>query len=374
MLSASAQETLNVGNCPKPTLPGGYWTETYNDNVNTLTCDNFVFSHLPAGPGASWGGYYWDGFTYVINGDTTNYGAPGNSNNWVDNQWGCMAGGGIVSTSGTSVTAVSASEPYLVAYWGYHMEEEYYSLMHLPGTPPDAPMHCLQASLEDNSTFDPQGVFICNHPWPYYGNKYGDGFARALKQPGDCFVLHIGALDADGDDLYIDVTDTLAVYDPSEPDSVRQSADWHWVELTDFGSGVKTLYFTMETTDSDPLYGPNTAVYFCMDGLTVYSDENGTSTTQSSARSLSRLKSESISLATSKIIDDKPFVYPVVFTNTITVNSRIGGTVSVFNTLGKEVLNTTVTVGENSIDASKLPAGYYLLRHGSKMIHLVKEN
>ncbi|MFT3738925.1 MAG: DUF4465 domain-containing protein [Breznakibacter sp.] len=372
--NATAQTlTLNLTGCPKDTLTGGYWIETYNDSINTLTCGDFVFSHLPAGPGASFGGYYWDGFTTGTNGDYTNYGTPcpvqpcdsthSGSLGWVDNQWGVMAGGGIANYTGTTVDSVAKGIPYLIAYWGYHMEEEWWD-MHYGDIPPN-PMHCLTAKLADNSTFTPQGVFICNHPWPYWGNRFGDGFARPLDQPGDYFVLRIGAMDDAGNDFGFTVTDTLAVYDDSAFYDVRQPDNWHWVDLTELGSGVHTLYFTMETTDVSAYgYGPNTAVYFCMDKLSLEKDES------SVAKAAAALKPGS---ETAQLPGKKAISRPNEITNSVVVDSYTGGEVLIYTTEGRNVLRTTVKAGRNTIDTSTLPAGNYLLRHGHKTLYVSKK-
>jgi hypothetical protein len=69
---------LNVKDFPEwnDTLPGGYWDKTYNDSITSITIGEFVFSHLPAGSGSSWGGSYWDGFTTGTNGDNYGEGGP----------------------------------------------------------------------------------------------------------------------------------------------------------------------------------------------------------------------------------------------------------------------------------------------------------
>ena len=66
-------ETLEFGD-------NGVWTGCYND-VDYTWLEfgegnyEFLLSHLIDGEGASWGGYYWDGFTPAIGGDQSDYGA-----------------------------------------------------------------------------------------------------------------------------------------------------------------------------------------------------------------------------------------------------------------------------------------------------------
>lgn len=346
--------------CTKPanlipiTTPpgGGYWDQTYNDNDTTICFGEFVFSHLPAGPGASFGGSYWDGFTYVINGDTANYGKGGSSQGWVGHQWGCMAGGGIAGFDSDGNPIVNPKNSYLVAYWGYHMEPEYYCSMHFGDIPPE-PMHCLTVSLKDSSLFKPQEVYICNHPWPYYGNIYGDGFAIPMDSINNEFSLWVHAIKADCREDSIKVP--LAWFEDGE---LFQEADWQKINLKPLFGGdnysIQTLYFTMYATDSDPQWGPNTAVYFCLDKLTV----------------------EKIGKGPFCIHEPNP--NPCGKKQTITEvrdylpsTSHTGGEVRVYDAKGKEMLKTTVKAGEK-VNLSKLPVGEYRLRHGHKFIPIKK--
>ena len=237
----------------------GRWTETYNDEDYTFfEFEQFAFSHLIGGPGSAFGGYYWDGFTICNSGDNTNYGALGNSNGWVAKQWGNMAGGGIKTDAAGNVLKDEAGKvlvgqgiPYLVAYWGYFMESM--------GT------RCLQSIITDGNTYEAVGLYVNAHPWPYYGNIAGDGFASGFTAEGDYFKLIIHGLDADYNETGKSVEHYLAKYEGGQ---LIQSANWEWVDLSSLGK-IAGLYYTMETSDDDPLHGPNTAVYFCMDKLQV---------------------------------------------------------------------------------------------------------
>ena len=257
--------TLDLSNPSSPSSfdlnNKGYWIETYSNDHPTITFDPFSFTHLPGGEGGTdvgGGMSYWDGFTYCTNGDTEDYGMLGNSDGWVANQWGCMAGGGIKTDAQNQViiengkVAVEQGIPYLVAYWGYWMEMN-------EGREP-----CLQVNLAGETLYEPIGVYINNHPWPYYGNIHGDGFARPFEN-GDFFKLYIHGLNEYGEDIGNPVEYTLA---RMENGQLIQSPDWEWVNLSSLGK-VSGFYFTMETSDYDPIYGPNTAVYFCLDKLQV---------------------------------------------------------------------------------------------------------
>ena len=265
--------TLNLNNPSNPAVfeldeEKGYWKETYNtsEEYRWIEFDLFSFSHISSGfGGGNVGGgmSYWDGFTYCTTGDNTNYG-EGGSGGWVSQQWGCMAGGGIktdnqgkVLTDDDGKIIVEKGIPYLVAYWGYWIESE------------ETENPSLQVKFTDNKAYEPVGVYICNHPWAYYGNISGDGFANSLTREGDYFKLSVHGLNEKGEDIGITVDYLLAEFKNGE---LIQSPDWHRLDLSELGS-VNGIYFTMETSDSDPIHGPNTAVYFCLDKLQVRSTE-----------------------------------------------------------------------------------------------------
>lgn len=229
-----------------PQTADGYWTEVYNDNAH-IEAGLFRFSHNGS-PDEGMGMPYWDGFIYCTSGDNTNYGSAGSSDGWVGQQWGCMAGGGL-----DSLNRVKLGNPYLVAYWGYYEEGL------------DDTYHSLRIDFTDNKQHRPVGVYICNHPWPYYGNEQGDGFASAFTQDGDYFGLVVHGLNSAGEDVGITIRHELASFRNGE---LVQSPDWQYIDLTALGM-VSGIYFTMETTDEDALFGANTAVFFCLDRLSV---------------------------------------------------------------------------------------------------------
>jgi hypothetical protein len=320
-----------------PDCSGGYWNKTYLSNTGFIIGD-FNLTHNSGESEYS----YWGGFTTGSNGNSGEYGTActivpcyadsthAGSLNWVCNQWGIMAGGGL-----TTPPTVVKGQPYLIAYWDYYSETS--------GT------HSLEIALSDGATFNAQDVYICNHPWPYYGNIKGDGFARPLNQPGDHFVLNI--IGYVGTDSTYCVTDTLTKYNPVNPANPIQSPDWHLVDLNEM-RGITSLVFTMETTDVGT-WGPNTAFYFCLDKLNV--DYVGKRSITKSAR-------------TSK---QQPVEYNV--SNTMSLNSHTGGTVAVYDALGKKLLETAIKAGGDTLDLSKLQAGKYKVRHGHKVIPINKK-
>lgn len=240
--------TLNASNGIS-TTGGYYWNQTYTNN--NFQTDNFKFSHT----GGAVSGYgYWDGFTVSNVADTTNYGAPGSSDGWIDHQWGSMA-----------IPTGSTNKPnFLVGYWGYYM---------LDGLDPietsdlfDENDYSNWVKLGNNSsTYTVSKVTVSIHPWPFYGILYGDGFSSPFGN-GDFFDLNIlgvksdgtFATDSSGDVKYI--THRMADYTGG---SLIMPTGWKDVTV-DFGVPLKYLVFQMVTTDADPIWGPNTAVYFCL--------------------------------------------------------------------------------------------------------------
>jgi hypothetical protein len=319
---------------------GGYWSKTYDEDVNSLRFGSFVLPHV-----AGYSGTFWGGFTIGTNGDKFNYILPCEvqpcyedsthlaSQGWICNQWGVIAGGGIKTVVDDNVTEVAKGIPYLIAYQGTS----------------------LKVHLANDTLFKPVGVFICNHPWPYYGNIQGDGFAHPLDSIGDYFVLHIAGLNEYGDTLGI-VTDTLAKYNPVDPANPIQPKIWHWVNLSEIEDGVQTLRFALETTDVGE-YGANTAFYFCMDKLTVDVASSVAKTT-----------------AVRKTVVQKPEKEDVEeFADHLTVGSHVGGEAVLYNAQGQVALKTVLKTGKNKLDAKKLPAGKYIMVHHHRVKHFVKK-
>jgi len=315
-------------------IGGGYWKYTYDETKTSLQFGDFRLSRE-----AGWGGTFWGGFTTGSNGDIRQFGIPcptqpcdsvhGGSVPWIQNQWGVMAGGGLNSSLGTQ-----RGLPYLIGYWNYYGDSQ--------GTP------SLKVSMADNHLFAPQEIYICNHPWPYWGNIYGDGFARPFRE-GDEFKLWIHAVKSDGSQDSI--MHQLAIYDRS---GFSQSPDWQNIPLTRFGNNVQYIYFTMYSTDADPQYGPNTAVYFCMDRLKV--------TKQGAAPSNAAIRQSKAAIAP-KVIE---------VTDYFPKESYTGGEVVIYTTQGKEVTRINVNAGEK-INLSNLSKGEYCLQHGHKVIPIRKK-
>ncbi len=228
----------------------GKWEDTYDAGQPWLFFEEFAFSHMTYAMQAQGtdenGMRYWDGFTLCTNGDDTDYGMAGSSTSWPEHQWGCMAGGGLDSTG-----ALVKGAPYLVAYWGYNYE--------------NGEEHGLQVNFTDEQTHRPLGVWICNHPWAYYGIQHDDGFAHSFADNGAQFNLIIHGLDEEAKEAGMPIVHHLAYFHDNALDI---SSEWQWVDLSSLGQ-VNAVYFTMESSDVSGVLGMNTAAYFCLGGMEI---------------------------------------------------------------------------------------------------------
>ncbi|URC11404.1 DUF4465 domain-containing protein [Flavobacterium sp. B183] len=242
------------------TTGGKYWQNTYVASTN-LTVDIFKFSHS----GTSSGYNYWDGFIVSNVNDITNYGSgagTGGSNGWVANQWGTMAGSGFGTSSTISAgTPGTTGDPYIVAYWSSYTDPK-----NPQGTTFSETSFSNWIKIGNTGLYNVKGLKINMHPWPYYGCLYGDGFAQAFSS-GDHFELLIYGVDSSGT-ITAPITQSLADYTGG---SLVMPTGWINVSATALqGLGdVKYLVFQMASTDSHPVYGMNTAAYFCLDKLSV---------------------------------------------------------------------------------------------------------
>ena len=234
-----------------PMDSAGKWVYTYDDHFPSLDFgDYFSFAHMKhyigGGNPSTEDMTYWDGFTLCTNGDKTDYGYSGSSAFWTEHQWGCMAGGGI-----DSLGNLVKGAPYLVAYWGYNYEDEY--------------MRSLQVDFADGETHRPLGIWVCNHPWAYYGIVHDDGFAHSFADNGAAFNLIVHGLDEEFKEAGMPITVPLASFHDNRLDI---SPDWKWVNLSSLGQ-VNAIYFTLESSDQAGALGMNTAAFFCLGGMEI---------------------------------------------------------------------------------------------------------
>lgn len=224
------------------------WDGIFSNDA--LHADGFVFSHS-----APYGAGYYEGFTVSRNSDNANwYDAAG----WSSNQWGCMAQGGVDSNSGNGVIG----KPFLINYYSsYALSTSEYGASYI--------------TLEDNGQkFLAQGIYVCNHPWGYYGCISGDGFATPLIENGGYYKVTFNGVNIDENTTKsIDFYLAERKYSDRNNDGVIDEQDnytndsWTWCDLTELGV-VDLIYITMDSSDKGD-YGMNTATITCLDGLKV---------------------------------------------------------------------------------------------------------
>ena len=116
-----------------------------------------------------------------------------------------------------------------------------------------------------------RGLFLNNTTYAALAMMNGDAFSKKFGGPSgtdpDFFELAIEGKDEF--DLSLG-TNYFALADFTFPDSSNDYiiTEWTWVDLTDFGSGVKTLHFSLTSTDTNA-FGINTPTYFALDELTL---------------------------------------------------------------------------------------------------------
>jgi hypothetical protein len=230
----------------------GYWTESFTPTP--LELEHFTLAH---DGGSSAYGDYWRGFSVGSNGDSADYGSPNSASTdgWLLHQWGNMAGGGILTDGEGRVVrdaegrvTVEKGIPYIIA-----------SQFDAQGITFDA-------------RYEPVGIYLNNHPWPFYSNLYGDAFARALDREGDFFKVVITGLDThgdprDGDAEWHETGRAEHLFAEYRDGELHQSADWQWADLSAIGT-ARRLTFALESSDTGD-WGMNTSAYFCLDRLEV---------------------------------------------------------------------------------------------------------
>ncbi len=112
-----------------------------------------------------------------------------------------------------------------------------------------------------------RGLYVTNDNFTYYamrdGTMFSDRFGGATGEESDWLKLSIKGKDVAGN-----VTGTVHFY-LADFQSIDNSQDyivntWRFIDLTSLGE-VKTLEFTLTSSDTDPVMGMNTPAYFCID-------------------------------------------------------------------------------------------------------------
>ncbi|MDE5554005.1 MAG: DUF4465 domain-containing protein, partial [Muribaculaceae bacterium] len=295
----------------------GAWTDTYNDDEESIESQCFSFVHGSISDWATW----W-GFT-ASNSDNNSF-----RENFVTYQFSNMAKGGIVlNEDGTIKTddfgapVVSAEVPYLVAFYSPWMAAR----------PVDV-------TFNTGKTYEPVGVYVNLNSYTYYAIQDGDSFARAFNN-GDKFTLTVHGVRPT--DTESEVSVELASYTNG---NLTINRGWSYIDLSELGE-INELYFTLKSTDTGA-YGDNTPLYFCLDKLMV--KETATS-------GLSNLNA-----AGSEIIRyDRA-------TKTVTIDGA--DFAAVYDVTGRKVIATD----SSTFSLADVPAGVYVVRAGNACIKIAK--
>ncbi len=189
------------------------------------------------------------------------------------------------------------------------------------------------------------GVFITNAAYTYHSMTKGDTFAGDPFKKGDFLKIIFTGKTASNSNSTLEYY--LADYRSTNEAEHYMLTDWKWIDLSPLGK-VKSITIRMDGSRKGD-YGLNTPAYFCMDNLGATRPE-GTSI-------------ESISLLS---------VHPNPFKDHLRVYANREAVASITDLSGRVLMNFSLYPGENQIDTSSLPAGFYLLRSGSQSVKLMK--
>lgn len=300
----------------------GVWTGTYSEDYTYWESQIFMFSHILGG--SSWGGSFWDGFTVSRNADNADRADEG----WLTYQWGCMAGGGITDVDeATGEVSVSADRPYILGYWSGFPEE------------------CCNILFNDGNSYSPVGVYISLSPYAYYANINGASPASPMQEEGDYLSITATAVDADGHET--SVTKFLAEFRNGK---LEQSDKWEWFDLSSLGK-AEQIIFTMDSSDKSYGY-MNTPAYFCLDRLTVTTDD------------LSGVEE-------SKAVSSEFKIYAAG--GMLHIESPEAAVAAIYSMSGTQVRTAQVAEGYNTVQIADLPAGVYIVKCAGETTRIIKK-
>ena len=206
----------------------GAWDNCYVENAeNSLNYVDFHFSHSA---NEAWQSWY--GFCPTVSKDNADH-----SDNWIANQWGSIAGGGVFPNI-----------PYMLCFWDSFGEMD-------PTDIPDNPSLCIKFNKGTYTGFYPRNIAVTNSAYGYYALKNGTPYNRAFED-GDRFTLIIVGM------MNGAVTGQVE-FDLADGRNILK--EWKNCDLSSLGK-VDQLYFRMTSTDSGE-WGINNPTYFCMDNF-----------------------------------------------------------------------------------------------------------
>ncbi len=291
----------------------GAWTGTYDDDETLIESQCFEFVHSSISEWQTW----W-GFTASNSADRQR------RTDYITYQYSNMPEGGIMlnedgsikkSENGTPV--VSASVPYLVAYYSQFM----------------APRP-IDMKFVDGKAYEAVGVYLTLNSYTYYTVEEGDAYCRSFAD-GDALTLTIHGVAPDQSEKTIDVK--LASFENGD---ITITRGWKYVDLSELGT-VNEIYFTMSSTDKGN-YGDNTPEYFCMDKLMVRDTNSGINSVN----------------ASSGLAYDR---------ETKLVEADGESFVAVYDVAG-----CMIAFGEGRVDVSGLRSGIYVARCGNESLKFAR--
>jgi hypothetical protein len=173
-------------------------------------------------------------------------------------------------------------------------------------------------------------------------------YARKFTK-GDYCTLTAHGVNAEGEDC-----GTVVYYmaDYRDEDSTKWilNSNWDWMDLSELGA-VKSIYFTMETTDVGD-FGANTTFYFGLDQITIRPIQSETS--------IESLLTPNSSLLT----------YPNPCRDILHIEGvEKGEEINIYNLQGQLQLSTSNT----QITTLNLSPGIYIIKSCSKTSKFIKQ-
>lgn len=257
---------------------------------------------LPNSYNAAWNS--WSGFAIS---NTTDTGTPGPTN-----QFSSIAGGGAEN-----------SEHYAVSFAGSPV------VIYLNDDAIGQPVH---------------GLYITNSTYTYWSMKEGDDFAKKFGGPtGNDPDFYSASFKAYRNGFLMNndsVEFFLADYRAQDPADDYILFEWEWVDLTPLGD-VDSLQITIYSSDTGN-FGVNTPAYFCLDNVTTAGDP----------------------LSTTDLNNEIDFsIYPNPTSDFIIFDwEEQHGLAQIIDFQGKMWKRQLVQDGQNRIDLTTLPKGYYTIK------------
>ena len=304
------------------------WDKTFNDSAEYQSFGNGTFSFAHLRSGNSWGGTSWEGFTISRSTDTL----LSHISFYPDHQWGIMAGGGMAGI-GT---------PFILGYFSEYTENS-------------LDRHICEIEFNHANDIQAVGCYVCNSPYTTRCITQGFGYARKFTQ-GDYCTLTAHGINANGEECGT-VVYYMADYRDEDSTEWFVNDDWTWIDLTSLGA-VKSIYFTMETTDVGE-WGSNTTFYFGLDQITIRPIQNETSLPQ-----LSTLNSQLN-------------IYPNPCRDHLYIEGVTEGeTIHIYNLQGQlqlSIFNFQFSIFNSQISTQNLSPGIYIIKSGNKTSKFIKQ-